>query len=88
MAVVDLNKFVFQKNNLLFGWHFKESTSAYIRAEVKNFRAHNPDLKKPTTIFDNLIADVIHRINSKSKVALEVRFIYNIGNFQYWLKET
>jgi hypothetical protein len=88
MTVVDLNKFVFQKNNLLFGWHFKESTSAYIRAEVKKFRSQNPDLKKPTTIFDTFIADVVHTINNKSKVALEVKFLYNIGNFPYWLKET
>lgn len=75
MSVVDLNRRVFQKNNLLFGYHFNDNTCGYLRVEVDGFRNHNPDLKRVDTIFDTLTADVIHKINSKSRAALEVKLL-------------
>lgn len=70
MTVVDLNKCVFQKNNLLFGYHIRDDTFAYLRADVNGFRQNNPNWRRVDTIFDKVTADVIHRINSKSKAAL------------------
>lgn len=79
MTVVDLNRTVFQKNNFLFGYHPRNDTSFYLRAEVDDFRQHNPDLKRVDTIFDSVTADVIHTINNKSKTALEVTNLKYLG---------
>jgi len=87
ITVVDLNRFVFQKNNLLFGWHFKDNTSAYLRAEVKGFRGHNPNFSRIDTVFDTLTANLTHNIDSRSKTALEVQYYINKGNFPSSWKE-
>lgn len=70
LSVVNLNHFIFQKNNLLLGYHFNSNTCAYLRTEVKDFRSVNPDIRKPDTYFDHVTADVIHRINSNSKAGV------------------
>lgn len=70
MSVVDLKRGIFQKNNILFGYHANDNTSVYLRVDVNGFRQHNPVLKRIDTIWDTLTADVIHKINNKSKVAL------------------
>lgn len=72
MTVVNLHQFVFQKNNLLFGWNFKDNNWAYLRAEVNGFRENNPALTRIDTLFDNVIADVIQKVNDKSTVGLQV----------------
>lgn len=82
MTVVDLNRTVFQKNNILFGYHARDDTSVYLRADVNGFRQHNPELRRVDTIFDTVTADVIHTINNKSKAALEVIYIIYLGNVQ------
>lgn len=82
ITVVDLNRTVFQKNNILFGYHARDDTSVYLRADVNGFRQHNPELRRVDTIFDTVTADVIHTINNKSKAALEVIYIKYLGNFQ------
>lgn len=41
-----------------------------MRAEVKDFRSANPDIKKPATFFDNVIADIIHKVNDKSRAGV------------------
>lgn len=82
MTVFDLNNCVLQKNNLLFGFYYNSNSSVFLRAEVNKFRGHNPNFKNPSTIFDKVIADFTHKINSKSKVALEVYFYLNLDNFR------
>lgn len=82
MTVVDLNRTVFQKNNILIGYHPRNDTSIYLRADVKDFRQHNPDLKRVDTIFDTVTADVVHTINNKSKAAVEVILLLYLGILQ------
>lgn len=74
ISVVDLNRKVFQKNNLTLGYHANDKTSVYLRLDVNGFRQHNPVLTRFDTIWDTATADVIHKINDKSKVAVEASF--------------
>jgi hypothetical protein len=81
LTVVDLNRTVFQKNNLLFGYYFRPDTVGFLRAEVNGFRQHNFDIKKPATVFDKVTVDLVHKIDNKSKAAVEVQYIIILGFF-------
>lgn len=76
MGVFDINNRILQKNNLLFGFYFRSGSCAFLRAEVNGWRKQNAQIHRPGTIFDNITADYVHDLSTKSKCAFEVK--YNI----------
>lgn len=70
LAVVDLNRTIFQKNNILLGYQLRPQTQGFIRAQVNGFRQHNPIPSDPNTYFDTITANIVHQLNIKSKIGL------------------
>lgn len=75
LSVFDITNKVFQKNNILLGYRPNLNTDVFLRAEVAGFRKQNFNIQQPKTIFDSVTADVVTRIDDKSKLALEVIFV-------------
>jgi hypothetical protein len=80
LSVYDFSNKVLQKNNILVSYTHDNQHSAYLRAEVKDFRKKNPDLNQPLSFFDNLIFNYVNVVDEKTKAAVEVSS-YSIFRF-------
>ena len=81
LTVFDITNRVLQKNNLLFGYQADDKTNVFLRAEVNGFRKNNFNIQDPASIWDSFTADVVRKIDDKSKAAVEVLFKNIIGLF-------
>lgn len=72
VAVFDLTNKVLQKNNLLLGYKADSNTNLFLRAENAGFRKENVDSSKFDKYFDSITADVVRKIDDKTKAGFEV----------------
>lgn len=67
-----LNEGLLNKADLLLGYSVKPRTGVYARMDIPYWRNHNPDWRNPFTYFDTFTADLIHEVDDKTKIGLEV----------------
>lgn len=72
LSVFDLTGHVLQKNNILIGHTFNNKHEAFLRLESEGFRSANPNIKDARTIWDNVTANYVGKVDRNTKLGLEV----------------